>query len=300
MKSFSLTTPVSFKFWPTVYSHGWCDLRPFAIDKKTEHLDTVLRLSDASLCAVRLREGKNGIRIQVLAPGSPTTSQRAETKAIIAQMFRLAEPMEEFYARARREPDFRWVAESGGGRLLRTQTVFEDVVKMICTTNCSWALTKIITDNLSLLLGADVSNGMYSFPEPAAIAAQTESLMRKEIRCGYRAPYLLEFAESVASGRRQIEHWRAWEGTTEELFKEIRSVKGVGEYAAGALMKLLGRYEYLGLDSWCRSKFYELHARGKVVSDAKIEKYYAPFGKWRGLFLWMDVTHHWFEKKFPF
>jgi N-glycosylase/DNA lyase len=300
MKSFLLKTPASFKFWPAVYSHGWCDLRPFAIDKEAEHLDTVLRLSDASLCAVRLREGKNGIRIQVLAPGSPAISQHVETKAIIAQMFRLAEPMEEFYARARREPDFRWMAKSGGGRLLRCQTVFEDVVKMICTTNCSWALTKIITDKLSTLLGAKVSDRMYSFPEPAAIAAQTESFMRKEIRCGYRAPYLLELAESVASGQRQLEHWRAWQGTTEELFKEMRSVKGVGEYAAGALMKLVGRYEYLGLDSWCRSKFYELHARGKVVSDARIEKYYAPFGKWRGLFLWMDVTHHWFTQKFPF
>ena len=300
MKSFSLITPASFKFWPTVYSHGWCDLRPFAIDKEAEHLDTVLRLSDASLCAVRLREGKNGIRIQVLAPDSPESSHNSEIKTIVAQMFRLAEPMDEFYARARREPDFRWVAKSGGGRLLRTQTVFEDLVKMICTTNCSWALTKIMTDNLTMLLGSEVSEGMYSFPEPVAIAAQTESFMRKEIRCGYRAPYLLEFAESVASGRRQIEHWRAWEGTTDDLFNEMRSVKGVGEYAAGALMKLLGRYEYLGLDSWCRSKFYELHARDKVVSDEKIKKYYAPFRKWRGLFLWMDVTHHWFTQKFPF
>jgi len=108
-------------------------------------------------------------------------------------MFRLAEPMDEFYARAKREPEFRWVAKSGGGRLLRTQTVFEDVVKMICTTNCSWALTKIITDNLATLLGSEVSEGMHSFPEPAAIAAQTDSFMRKQIRCGYRAPFLLEF-----------------------------------------------------------------------------------------------------------
>ena len=300
MKSFCLKVPPSFKFWPTVYSHGWCDLRPFTIDKTAEHLDTVLRLNDASLCVIRMREGKNCIRIQILAPESPVDGHRTEIKAIVAQMFRLSEPMEEFYARAKREPAFRWVVKSGGARLLRSQTVFEDVVKMICTTNCSWVLTKIITDKLSTLLGAKVSDGVYSFPEPAAIAAQTESFIRKEIRCGYRAPYLLEFAASVASGRRQIEHWRAWEGTTEDLFKEMRSVKGVGDYAAGALMKLLGRYEYLGLDSWCRSKFYELHTRGKVVSDARIEKYYAPFGKWRGLFLWMDVTHHWFTEKFPF
>ncbi|MCX6137800.1 MAG: hypothetical protein NTV54_09935 [Ignavibacteriales bacterium] len=300
MKSFSISTPSSFKFWPTVYSHGWCDLRPFQIDKTAEHIDTVLRLSDASFCAVRMREAKNGIRVTLQTPETMASGQCAEMKQIILSMFRLTESMDKFYERARKEPAFRWVAASGGGRLLRSQSVFEDVVKMVSTTNCSWALTKIMTDNLAVMLGPEVAEGKHAFPEPSAIAAQSESFMRKEIRCGYRAPFLLEFAESVASGRRAVEQWRDWEGTTEELFKEMRSVKGVGEYAAGALMKLLGRYEYLGLDSWCRAKFYELHSRGKTVSDAKIEKHYVSFGKWRGLFLWMDVTHHWFSQKFPF
>ena len=34
--------------------------------------------------------------------------------------------------------------------MLRSATVFEDIVKMICTTNCSWSLTKIIINNLAL------------------------------------------------------------------------------------------------------------------------------------------------------
>ena len=28
---------------------------------------------------------------------------------------------------------------------------------------------------------------------------------------------------------------------------------------------------------------------GEKVADAVIEEHYAPFGKWRGLMMWMDV-----------
>ena len=102
-------------------------------------------------------------------------------------------------------------------------------------------------------------------------------------------------AESLA-----VEEWRTSDEPTEELFKRVRSVKGVGPYAAGNILKLLGRYDYLGLDSWCRGKFYELFKKGRKVKDSTIEKYYAPFGKWRGLFLWMDATKDWHTKEFPF
>jgi hypothetical protein len=31
-----------------------------------------------------------------------------------------------------------------------------------------------------------------------------------------------------------------------------------------------------------------------------IEKFYEPFGKWKGLFFWLDLTKHWQDKKDPF
>ncbi|MGH2568790.1 MAG: DNA-3-methyladenine glycosylase family protein, partial [Bacteroidota bacterium] len=71
---------------------------------------------------------------------------------------------------------------------------------------------------------------------------------------------------------------------TGELFKQVRSVKGMGDYAAGNIMKLLGRYDYLGLDSWVRGKFSSLHKNGRTVSDKTIERHYARYGKWKGFF----------------
>jgi hypothetical protein len=31
-----------------------------------------------------------------------------------------------------------------------------------------------------------------------------------------------------------------------------------------------------------------------------MEKFYEHYGKWRGLFFWMDLTKHWYDYDFPF
>ena len=171
---------------------------------------------------------------------------------------------------------------------------------MICTTNCSWALTDVMVKALTKKLGTHLRGNLYAFPNPDSIAEVSESFLRKEIRCGYRAPYLLELSRRVVAGELSPEQWRNSAATTEELFDKVRSIKGVGEYAAANILKLLGRYDFLGLDSWCRSKFFEIYRKGRKVSDATIERHYARFGKWKGLFLWMDVTKDWYDKEFPF
>jgi len=74
-------------------------------------------------------------------------------------------------------------------------------------------------------------------------------------------------------------------------------VKGCGDYAAENLLKLLGRYDGLALDSWLRSQFYKKHNREKVCPDKKIERHYTKFGDWKGLAIWCDMTERWFDEK---
>ena len=66
--------------------------------------------------------------------------------ADVRHMLRLDDNIAEFYRLLAADSDFNWIPTQGAGRLLRSPTVFEDLVKMICTTNCSWALTeKMVT-----------------------------------------------------------------------------------------------------------------------------------------------------------
>jgi 3-methyladenine DNA glycosylase/8-oxoguanine DNA glycosylase len=297
-----LTIPAGkdFSFWRTVFSHGWCALPPFYVNRHDGLLTRVYTLHDGRNCSLQLKECPAGIRVSVPADVKMDRKSRADLARNIGACFRVDEDFTGFYREARRHPDFRWVATSHAGRLLRAPTVFEDVVKMICTTNCSWSLTEVMVGNLCKIFGEPVGEDLYSFPSPAAIADSTDRFLRSGIRSGYRSSYLLELSRRVAGGGLDIESWRSSDMPTEELFLEVRSIKGVGPYAAGNILKLLGRYDYLGIDSWSRAKFFEIHRNGRKSADRAIDRHYERFGKWRGLFFWMDVTKEWYQQKFPF
>ncbi len=98
----------------------------------------------------------------------------------------------------------------------------------------------------------------------------------QEIRTGYRSRYLLELAQRVASGELDFSRW--FQLDEDELYKEIVSIKGVGPYAAGNLMRLLGHYRHLALDSWCRPQYSKIYRNGRKVSDRTIARHYRKYG----------------------
>lgn len=297
----TLDAPKDFDFWRTVNSHGWCSLLPFSVDKEHRALNRILTLTDGSLVLCQISDQKNSkLDINIHSSVLLTSAHRNEVIRQISSCLRLTEDFSDFYRETRHYPEHRWITKARAGRLLRAPTVFEDVVKMVCTTNCTWALTEIMVNNLVEKLGKAFDDSNKSFPSPEVLAGVTEQFLRKDIKAGYRSPFLLEFAKKVASGKLNVECWRSSELTTEVLFDELRSIKGVGAYSAGNILKLLGRYDYLGLDSWSRSKYYELYHQGRTVSDRTIERRYMPYGKWRGLFFWLEMTKHWYDHEFPF
>src|SRR5690606_27725967 len=156
----------------------------------------------------------------------------------VKHMLRFDEPLEEFYEIAADKPGIEWACRSQAGRLLRSATVFEDLVKTMCTTNCSWSLTRKMVVNLTDLLGDEADAGVRAFPTAEAMAAVSSEFYREEIRAGYRSPYLHELAEAVAEGRVDPEAWLASDLPTLELKQEIKRVKGIGDYAADNLLKL--------------------------------------------------------------
>ena len=129
------------------------------------------------------------------------------------------------------------------------------------------------------------------------MAEKSVDFYREVIRTGYRARYFKELAETAASGRMDLESWKTFEGPTKELVAQMRQLPGLGRYAAENLCKLLGRFDGLGLDSWCLKKFPELHGpvRGDVAKA--IERRYQRFGSWQGLALWLDLTRDWHTKE---
>jgi N-glycosylase/DNA lyase len=224
-------------------------------------------------------------------------SQAAAGKVItdVRRMLRLDDNIDEFYRLLATDNDFDWIPTQGAGRLLRSPTVFEDLVKMICTTNCSWALTKKMVTGLVENLGRESGKENRTFPTPEAMALMPVKFYVNEVRAGYRSQYLKELADKVASGALDVEKWFKSPLSTADLMKEMRGVNGVGPYAAENLLKLLGRYDGLALDSWTRARFFSIRNNGRKTTDKKIARYYSRFKEWRGLALWCDLTRDWLD-----
>lgn len=289
----SIPTPRTFNFKRTAISHGWYDLPPFELHQESWTLTRVIELGEGRPITVKIGEGKRAVNVNI--PRNVGKRSADKITRDVRHMLRLDDDMTHFYNAVASDADFMWIASAGAGRLLRAPTVFEDLVKMICTTNCSWALTDKMINGLVDSLGRESNDGRRTFPRPEAMASMSEKFYRDEVRAGYRAPYLKELAERVASGEIDVEAWLTSELPTAELKREMKRVKGVGDYAAENMLKLVGRYDGLALDSWVRGKFARIRNGARKASDKKIERYYSRFGEWRGLALWCDMTRDWLE-----
>ena len=297
----TLNVPQHFNLRSTIFSHGWCSLLPFRVQAEPLELRWMQRLADGTLVgiAVKGKDATDGAVILHTTSNAPLKrAHTAEIQFLARDVFQLSLDLAPFHARARRIAGYRWIARMGAGRLLRAPDIFEDVVKMILTTNCTWTLTELMNTRLVEALGDAGPGNARAFPLPSAIAACDETFLRASCTLGYRAPYVLEFARACADGRLALDSLRRSEAPSEEIYKTLRSIKGVGEYAASNLLRLLGRFDRLGLDSWCRATYARLHANG-AATDEDIHMFYDRFGEYRGLAMWMDLTKEWYHDKFP-
>lgn len=265
-------------------SHGWYDLPPFEWDEARRSLSFAF-LAGGAPERVVLSARDGGVRAVATAPARLA-------RPVVARVLDLGSELEPFHAlcAGRRGEGFGWIADRRAGRVLRAPTLFEDAVKVLCTTNCSWALTRSM---VARMVAAFDRGG--AFPDAAFLATLPERRLRDELKLGYRAPFLRAFASRVAGGALDLAAWEDAALPDDELAARIRSEKGFGPYAAETLLRLLGRHGRLGLDSWSRKQVARLRFRGRLVKDASVARFYAPFGRYAGLAFWLDVTRDWHE-----
>lgn len=286
-------------------SHGLTELPPMRLDAAARMLELTLPVNGGRPRLIQIAEGRAGFgvaRILGPAPG-PRVVQRAA--AAVRHVLRLDEPLVEFYALAAGDADLAWAC-AGAGRLIRSPTVFEDVIKTICTTNCSWALTRRMITGLVEHLGERARGAPArgwigrAFPTPEAMAGARPSFYKNVVRAGYRGPYLLALARDVARGEVDLEPLGRRPGTPgavsdEEMAERLLDLPGVGPYAASHIMMLLGRYSRLVFDSWTRPAFARLSGGRRPVTDRTIARRFRLYGRYAGLAFWLFLTRGWID-----
>jgi 3-methyladenine DNA glycosylase/8-oxoguanine DNA glycosylase len=278
----------------TIESHGLVDLPPFRPSEDRRSLEATLRLGRSGPRTLRISEGKPG---RALVEAEGRTPRKATVEAV-AHVLRLEDDLSPFYARAAQDPTLSW-ATRGAGRIVRSQTVFEDVVKTICTTNCAWSATVRMVGALVQHLGEPAPGAQpdsplgRAFPTPAAMAEAPDSFYTDVVRAGYRGPYLKSLSQSVASGELDLEELNDDEIPDDEVEERLLALPGVGPYASAHIMMMVGRYSRLILDSWTRPKYAMLN--GRKAKDATIERRFRRYGPYAGLAFWLVLTRDWVE-----
>jgi 3-methyladenine DNA glycosylase/8-oxoguanine DNA glycosylase len=287
-----------FNFLAIVNSHGWRQLAPFTFDESSNTLSYVLQLSNARVLELNLRDGKDGLAVTT---EKLTKVEQKEVMDKVTWMFGLDLDFSDFYAASRLEPKLAHAKKQTLGRILRSPTLFEDVIKTIFTTNTLWAATKNMTRKLVDEFGAPIgldtpfaanaqgnsTNGVNrAFPTPEAIAASNPDTIKEKIRVGYRAPAIYDLAVRVASGKYDLEALKSSTLPTLELRKELMTIKGVGPYAAANLLMILGRHDFIPIDSYALKMVSHEWYKGKPITAKEVEKRFAKWGEYKGLAFW--------------
>ncbi|MGW8251542.1 MAG: DNA-3-methyladenine glycosylase family protein [Anaerolineales bacterium] len=282
-----LSARAPFSLTNLIRSHGWVQLLPFESQEPYEHFSYVLELTTGRVCALDVNSSNGGVSITVLE--ALDGRETSELLDIARWMLDLDLDLNSFYEITRPEPKLAHAEKQGRGRILRSATIFEDVVKTILTTNTAWSGTKRMVRTLVELYGKglDTDPSLKAFPSAERLADTDVEMLRQDARLGYRAPYILELAQRQASGDLDLEAFKESELPTPELRKELLALKGVGDYAAANLLMLLGRYDTIPVDSWALMMVSKEWHNGQKVTRADVEAAFEPWGDWKGLAFWL-------------
>ena len=268
----------------TLDSHGLTSLPPGELDDLTPALTTVLPV-------------RRGARLVRIAPVAPATSlsrspaaRRARRPSRLSPRLWVACCAWTRTSRVLRRGHRRSGARLGGrrrGRMFRSPTVFEDVVKTICTTNCAWSATvRMVSALVVSLRGTGRRLERRAFPTPASMAEADEPFYRDVVRAGYRgACHLRRLAADVAEGRLDLEAWAdvpPEELPDEELERALLALPGVGPCAAAHVMLPCSA----AARAWCSTPWtrptYARVSGGKPVPDERIVRRFGATDAGRG------------------
>lgn len=301
-----ILVPQDYLLHRDVCSYGYFRLAPNLWIPETQTLSRILDLPGGPVSLEitqppRGGRGEAGLRgkpLRVLPSRGLDAAERSAVFWAMKRMLRLDESKADL--RAFHKVDPRWKA-SGRGRVFRSPTLFEDVVKTVTSCNVTWPSTVGMNRRLCEVMGRRSPGGGFAFPTVEKLARAKAVTLRSRCRVGYRDTRIVELARLFRKGEVD-EAWLRDPATDDEaVFKFLKSLPGIGPYAAGNIMQLLGRYSRLALDSESLR-----HARAVLKmegTDAELMKrlagHYEPFGRHKFRSYWFEVWAFYESRKGP-
>ena len=144
----------------------------------------------------------------------------------------------------------REAIEYGGGIRILHQEPWETLCSFIISQNNNIPRIKKIIRTLCASLGENIDEEYFAFPSPEVMRDAGVAHIFS-LKTGFRAKYIIDAAEKVASGELKLDEVSA--ATTEEAERMLCSVKGVGKKVANCAMLFShAKYDAFPVDVWVR------------------------------------------------
>ena len=171
-----------------------------------------------------------------------------------------------------------------GIRILN-QDFFECLISFIISQNNRIPMIKKVVSNISQRYGkliGDFNNVSYfSFPSADELSKVTEEELM-ECKTGFRAKYIIDAVQKCISGEIYFEKFK--DMSTDEVRKELMTIKGVGPKVADCVMLFsMGRSDAFPTDVWVKRVMSYFYFDGNDTPIKTIHKSaYDKFGQYAG------------------
>lgn len=275
-----IRTPTDYRFARDFCSYGYFLLAPNRWNPDALTLSRRFALTEGPAIAELSQPGMD--------PGDPVVCrvdrtlarhEQADLRRQITRMLSLDDDAVQAFHRL----DPRW-RRSGRGRLSRSPTLFEDIVKTITSCNVAWPNTIGMNLRLCELMGG-------AFPSPQRLARIRPATLRSRCKVGYRDTRIVEIAKMCCSGEIDARWLEDPAVDDAEAYAFLLTLPGIGPYAAANIMQLCGRYAHLPLDT--ESVRHGKGVLGMAGTDAEIHRalkaHYEPLGAHKFRSYWFEL-----------
>lgn len=254
MPTFTIRPPSDFDLKRDVCSYGYFLLAPNFWNVRERTLSRVLDLENGPVFVVVRQKTGVGSPLSIRTPNPITRHDRRAIESALIRMLRLdesADVIADFHALDSRR------TQSGRGRIFRSPTLFEDVIKTVTSCNVTWPSTMHMNRRLCETLGSRVSItpgiSAFGFPTASKLACVRPETLRARCRVGYRDSRIIElsklFAKADTPSGLDVRLLTDPSTADDMVHDTLIELPGIGPYAAANIMQLLGRYERLPLDT---------------------------------------------------
>ncbi|XVF33869.1 hypothetical protein REPUB_Repub18cG0008800 [Reevesia pubescens] len=322
----------SFNMEKAVCNHGLFMMSPNVWIPSTKSLRRPLRLADSShsiLVTISHPPNHPFLVIQVHGVHSISSADEAAILEQVGRMLRISNKDErdvrefqKLHASAK---------EKGFGRIFRSPSFFEDVVKSILLCNCGWKRTfamaralcelqaeiaaahfkrKSIASNSNVkiltkrLKHRSNSESIENFPTSTELAYLDEKYLNKRCNLGYRAGCIVQLGRKIEQGEldqlNKLEEESFDTTSYENLYQKLMKIKGFGPFVCSNIMMCVGFYKRIPSDTETIRHLKEVHGKGKCsirTIQKDVEEIYGKYTPFQCMAYWLELVEQ-YENKF--